>query len=121
MGSGHNHPPHTHLDSQRNLAIAFVLNLLFAALEFVGGLYVGSVSVLSNALHDAGDALSIGLGLFLQRRSERGPSEKFSYGLRRLSLLSAFISGCVICGGAIFIAIQSLSKITSPGEPQAGG
>ena len=121
MGSGLNHPPHTHLDSQQNLAIAFFLNLIFAALEFVGGLWVGSVAVLSNALHDAGDALSIGVGFFLQRQSETGPSENFSYGLRRLSLMSAFISGLVICGGAIFIAIEAFGRIAHPGEPRAGG
>lgn len=121
MGSGHNHPPHTHLDSQRNLAIAFFLNLLFAAVEFAGGLWAGSFAVLSNALHDAGDALSIGLGYFLQRRSEQGPSEQFSYGMRRLSLLSAFISGTVICCGSIFIVFESFSKLSSPGEPKAAG
>src|SRR5262245_13938556 len=111
MGSGHNHPPHSHLDSQRNLLIAFFMNMGFAAVEFAGGLYVGSIAVLSNALHDAGDALSLGLGYFLQRRSEEGPSEKFSYGLRRLSLLSAFISGMVIICGALFIVYESFLKI----------
>lgn len=120
MGSGHNHPPHTHLDSQKNLAIAFALNFAFAVMEIVGGLYAGSVSVISNGLHDAGDALSLGIGLVLQRRSERGPSENFSYGLRRLSLASAFISGIMICGGAIYIAIESLEKLRTPGDPHAG-
>jgi len=121
MGSGHNHPPHTHFDSQRNLLIAFIMNLILAAIEFAGGLWVGSVAVLSNALHDFGDAISLGVGYFLQRRSERGPSEKFSYGMRRLSLLSAFISGLVICGGAVIIIIESLEKFSNPGEPHPGG
>lgn len=119
MGSGHNHPPHSHLDSQRNLLIAFFLNLLFAAIEFAGGLWAGSVAVLSNALHDAGDALSIGIGYFLQRQSESGPSERFSYGLRRLSLLSAFISGIVICGGGLIIAYEAWARLSNPGEPRA--
>lgn len=121
MGSGHNHLPHSHLDSQRNLLVAFIMNLSFAAIEFVGGLWVGSIAVLSNALHDAGDAMSLGVGYFLQRRSEEGPSEKFSYGMRRLSLLSAVISGVVICGGAVFIVYESVLKIMDPGEPKAGG
>ena len=120
-GSGLNHPHHTHLDSQRNLALAFVFNLTFAIIEFFGGLWAGSVSVLSNALHDAGDALSLGLGYFLQRRSEDGPSEKFSYGLRRLSFLSAIISGVVICAGALFVAYEAFDRIWHPGEPRASG
>lgn len=121
MGSGHNHPPHTHFDSQRNLLIAFVMNLFLAAIEFAGGLWVGSMAVLSNAIHDAGDAMSLGLGYFLQRRSERGPSEQFSYGMRRLSLLSAFISGLVICGGAIIIIMESVERFSHPSEVNAGG
>lgn len=121
MGSGHNHPPHSHLDSQRNLLIAFVMNLVLAGVEFAGGLWVGSVAVLSNALHDAGDAMSLGVGYYLQRRSERGPSENFSYGMRRLSLLSAFISGIVICGGAVIIIYESIEKISNPGEMNPGG
>src|SRR4051812_19074580 len=111
MGSGHNHPPHSHLDSQKNLAIAFFLNMAFAVLEFIGGIWAGSVAVISNALHDAGDALSLGLGYYLQKQSESGPSENFSYGLRRLSLLSAFISGIVICLGAIVIVYESISRL----------
>ena len=121
MGSGHNHLPHSHLDSQRNLLVAFAMNLCFAAVELVGGLYIGSIAVLSNALHDAGDAMSLGVGYFLQRRAEQGPSEKFSYGMRRLSLLSAVISGLVICAGGAFIVYESILKIANPGEPKAGG
>ena len=64
----------------------------------------------------------IGLGRFLQKPIGSGArSEKFSYGLRRLSLLSAFISGVVICGGAIFVAIAAFGRIFHPGEPRAGG
>lgn len=101
--------------------LAFVMNLFFAAIEFVGGLWIGSIAILSNALHDAGDAMSIGLGYVLHRQSEAGPSENFSYGMRRLSLLSAFISGLVICAGGIFIVYESVEKIMNPGEPKAAG
>jgi cobalt-zinc-cadmium efflux system protein len=121
MGSGHNHPPHSHAHAHNNLLLAFMMNLTFAIVELFGGLWIGSIAILSNALHDAGDAMSLGLGYFLQRRSEEGPSEQFSYGMRRLSLLSAFISGLVICGGGVFIVYESLQKLMNPGEPKALG
>lgn len=121
MSSGHNYEPHTHLDSQTNLAFAFLFNLIFAIFEFIAGVYLGSQAVLSNALHDAGDSMSIALALVLQRKAESHPSENFSYGLKRLSLLSALISGVVICLGAIYIIYESYFKMANPGEPKAQG
>lgn len=127
-GSGH-HPPHTHHHhhtpdgSVKNLGTAFWLNLLFASVELVGGWYTQSLAVMSDALHDFGDAISLGLGYFLQIKSSEGPSEQFSYGKRRLSLLSAFISGMVISGGAIFIAYEAATSLLSsePREPHGLG
>lgn len=93
------------------MGLAFWLNLFFAAIELIGGWYFQSLAVISDAIHDFGDALSLGLGYVLQLKSFEGPSESFSYGKRRLSLLSAFISGMVISGGAIFMAIESIQSL----------
>ncbi len=101
--------------------MAFWLNLLFATVELVGGWYTQSLAVMSDALHDFGDAISLGLGYFLQIKSSEGPSENFSYGKRRLSLLSAFISGMVISGGAIYIGYVSLSSLLSDQEREPHG
>ena len=48
-----------------NMTLAFLLNLFFAVLEAVGGLLTGSVAILSDALHDLGDAAGIGVSLWL--------------------------------------------------------
>jgi cobalt-zinc-cadmium efflux system protein len=117
----HHHHHHTPDDSARNIGIAFWLNLGFAAIELVGGWYTQSFAVMSDALHDFGDALSFGVGYILQRMSTRGPSENYSYGLRRLSLLSAFISGLVISIGAISIAVAAVFSFTKPHEPHGPG
>jgi cobalt-zinc-cadmium efflux system protein len=117
----HHHSHHTPDDSTKHIGLAFWLNLGFALIELVGGFYTQSLAILSDALHDFGDALSFGLGYMLQMKSKQGPSENFSYGLRRLSLLSAFISGLVISIGAIFIAIESIRGLTEPREPYGLG
>lgn len=123
-GSGpHHHHQHSTPDgSVRNLGLAFWLNLIFALIELVGGWWTQSLAITSDALHDFGDALSLGLGYYLQRKSTAGPSEQFSYGPRRLSLLSALISGVVISVGAVFIAIESLRSFhDSTREPHGQG
>ncbi len=120
----HNHHHHFHStpdSSSRNIGFAFWLNLSFALIELVGGLLTNSLAVLSDALHDFGDALSLGIGWFLQRKSSQGPSETFSYGLRRLSLLSAIVSGFVISGGAIYIVFEAISSFNEPREPHGLG
>ncbi len=109
----HHHHHHTPDGSVRNLGLAFWLNLLFATVELIGGWYTQSLAVMSDALHDFGDAVSLGFGYVLQVKSVEGPSENFSYGKRRLSLLSAFISGMVISGGAIYIGYESLTSLIS--------
>ncbi len=113
----HHHFHHTPDSSVRNIGLAFWLNLLFAAIELVGGWWTQSLAVMSDALHDFGDAISLGVGYVLQQKSTQGPSENFSYGLRRLSLLSAFISGLVISTGAVFIGVEAVSAFHEPREP----
>lgn len=117
----HHHHHHTPDAATRNIGLAFWLNISFAAIELVGGLMTQSLAILSDALHDFGDALSLGLGWFLQRKSTQGPTENFSYGLRRLSLLSALISALVISGGAIYIVFESVSSFSDPREPNGLG
>lgn len=117
----HHHHHVTPDESTRNIGFAFWLNLTFALIELVGGLWTQSLAVLSDALHDFGDALSLGMGWFLQRKSRQGPSENFSYGLRRLSLLSAFISGLVISVGAVYIVMESIWSFGQSRNPHGLG
>ena len=53
------------MKTQKNILIAFLLNLTFSVFEFFGGIFTGSVAILSDAVHDMGDAASIGSAAFL--------------------------------------------------------
>lgn len=117
----HHHHHHTPDSSTKNIGVAFWLNLSFALIELVGGVWTQSLAVISDALHDFGDALSLGIGYFLQRKSSEGPSENYSYGKRRFSLLSAFVSGLVISVGAVYILIESITGFNEPREPHGLG
>ena len=59
------------MKTERNILIAFILNLGFSILEFIGGAYIGSVAIISDAMHDMGDALSIGVSYMLEKMSKK--------------------------------------------------
>ena len=61
------------MKTQKNILIAFILNLSFSVFEFVGGIFTGSVAIISDAVHDIGDAASIGIAFFLEKKSAKRP------------------------------------------------
>lgn len=79
-----------------NIKVAFFLNLGFTVVETLGGLYTNTLAVLSDALHDLGDGLSLGLSWYFERLSKKGRTESFSYGYQRFSLLGAVINAVII-------------------------
>ena len=66
------------MKTERNILIAFLLNLFFSIFEFVGGIFTGSVAILSDSVHDFGDAFSIGVSFFLEKKSKKQPDEKYN-------------------------------------------
>ena len=59
------------MKTEKNILIAFLLNLSFSILELFGGLITGSIAILSDSVHDIGDALSIGLSYILEKKSKQ--------------------------------------------------
>jgi cobalt-zinc-cadmium efflux system protein len=116
--------PHSHSDHdriQRNFTLAFWLNTGFAILEIAGGLYTNSVAILSDALHDFGDSLSLGLAFYFQRKSLKKRDDFFSYGYKRFSLLGAFINSLILIIGSIFILQEALHRLARPEQANAKG
>ena len=67
------------MKTEKNILIAFLLNLGFSIFEFIGGFITGSIAILSDSVHDLGDALSIGLSYFLERKSKRKADDKHTH------------------------------------------
>src|SRR5690242_4215422 len=112
----HSHGHHHHGDG--NLKVAFWLNTIFALLEIAGGFYTNSVAILSDALHDLGDSLSLGLAYYFHRKSHQKRDEHYSYGYRRFSLLGALINSMVLIIGSVFILQESIPRILHPGQEE---
>lgn len=102
--------------SKRSILTAFALNMAFAVFEFVGGLVTGSVAILSDALHDLGDAASIGISCLLEKKSRRGPDEAYTYGYARYSVLGGLITSLVLLLGSCAVIANAVARLRSPTE-----
>ncbi len=116
----HNHD-HSHHHSEGNVKVAFFLNLSFTIIEIIGGLYTNSLAILSDALHDLGDSLSLGLSWYFQKLSKKGRTKTFSYGYKRFSLLGAIINSIVLVVGSIFILTKAIPELFNPEETNVQG
>lgn len=114
---GHHHHDH----STGNIKTAFFLNLGFAILEVFGGLYTNSVAILSDALHDFGDSLTLGVSWYFAKLSKKKVDDKYSYGYKRFSLLGAIISSIVLLTGSVFIVMESVPRLFNPVQPDTSG
>ena len=107
--------------SVSNIKVAFFLNLGFTVIEIAGGLWTNSLAIISDALHDLGDSLSLGLSWFLEKYSRKKKDEKYSYGYRRYSLLAALINSLILILGSVYILSRAIPNLLSPGQPNARG
>lgn len=90
------------------------MNLGFTVLEIVGGFLTNSVAILSDAVHDLGDTLALGLSWRLERLSDRGRSNSLTFGYRRFSVLGALTSAIVLIGGSVFILSEAIPRLLDP-------
>ena len=118
MNDPHQH--HHHQDN-KNLKLALALNLAFALIELVGGVLTGSLAILSDAMHDAGDCLSLGLGLFMEKKANQTSDAQYSYGYRRFSLVGAWINGLILAAGSVWIIQEAFSRFNNPPAPNGLG
>lgn len=100
--------------TSRNILIAFLLNFIFSIYEFVGGTFTGSTAIMSDAVHDLGDAISIGIAYFLEKHSQKQPDKTYTYGYARYSLFGSIITTLVLLAGSCFVIINAILHIVHP-------
>lgn len=112
---------HHHHNKQKNIKAAFLLNLSFTVIEIIGGLWTNSMAILSDAVHDLGDAISLGSAWYLERYADKKPDEKYSFGYARFSLLSALLNSLILVGGSVLVLVRSIPRILNPQEVHPEG
>ncbi|RFC53654.1 cation diffusion facilitator family transporter [Brumimicrobium aurantiacum] len=113
---------HHHTDrSTSNLKLAFWMNLGFSIFEIIGGIYVNSVAVVSDAIHDLGDSLSLGTAWYCEKKSKQKADDQYSYGYGRYSLLGALINSMVLLLGSGFVIYAAIDRLIHPESSDALG
>ncbi len=102
------------MKTEKNILIAFLLNLSFSVFEFVGGIFTGSVAIVSDAVHDLGDAAAIGISYFLEKKSKHKPDEKYTYGYARFSVVGSAISTLILLVGSVMIIYNAVLRMLEP-------
>ncbi len=109
------------MKTEKNILIAFILNLSFSLFEIAGGFFTGSVAILSDAVHDLGDAASIGISYFLEKKSKRQPDETYTYGYARFSVMGSVITTLILLFGSAMVIYNAVVRIINPVEINYNG
>ena len=109
------------MKTEKNILLAFLLNLAFSIFEFIGGIFTGSVAIVSDAIHDVGDAASIGFAFFFEKKSKKQPNETYTYGYARYSVIGGIITTLILLFGSTMVMYNAVLRIINPTEINYNG
>ena len=104
------------MKTEKNILIAFILNTAFSIFEFLGGIFTGSVAIISDAIHDVGDAVSIGISYFMEKLSKRQPDDRYTFGYTRYSVLGSIIITLFLLVSSVIVISNAIIRILNPSE-----
>ncbi len=102
--------------NEKNLLISVLLNLLITVVEFFGGIFSNSLALISDATHNLSDTLALALSYIAQRISKRAPSEKKTFGYKRIEILVALFNSSLLIAISIFLFWEAWKRFHEP-EP----
>lgn len=109
------------MKTEKNILIAFILNLSFSIFEFIGGTITNSVAIVSDSIHDIGDAISIGISYFLEKKSKKQPDATYTYGYARYSVIGSVITTLILLFGSVMVIFNAVDRIINPVEINYNG
>jgi cobalt-zinc-cadmium efflux system protein len=119
MGHSHSHN-HSHNHGQdlkgRNLLISILLNVTITVAQAVGGFISGSLSLLSDALHNLSDVLSLIISYIAAKLSQKSASLHKTFGYKRAEILAAFVNSATLVVIAVFLIIEAIERFKDQQE-----
>ena len=123
MGAGHNHAGHADHGAGGNFGRAFIigiiLNLTFVVVETIYGFAANSMALLADAGHNLSDVLGLVVAYAGMLLVKRRPSPRFSYGLKKSSILAALINALLLLVAVGAIIAEAIRRLIDP-EPSNG-
>ncbi len=117
---GHSHS-HNHKDLiGKKLLISIVLNIVITVAQVIGGLVSGSLSLLSDALHNFSDVISLIVSYVASRLSKQKASIGRTFGYKRAEILAAFINASTLIIVAVLLIIEAVKRFKNPQEVESG-
>ena len=118
MGHHHSHKhEHSHPDLKgRNLIISILLNILITASQVIGGVISGSLALLSDALHNFSDVLSLVVSYVANLLAKKEASIHRTFGYKRAEILAAFINASTLIIVAVLLIIEAIKRFKHPEE-----
>lgn len=114
----HNHAP---IDLKgRNLLISIILNVLITVAQAVGGLISGSLSLLSDALHNFSDVLSLIISYVADKYSKKKASFNKTFGYKRAEIIAAFVNAATLLIVAVYLIYEAVIRFINPKEIESG-
>lgn len=116
MGQGHSHHhTHTHRDiNSRNLLISIFLNIAITTAQVIGGLLSGSLALLSDALHNFSDVISLVISFIANKLVKRKASLTRTFGYKRAEILAAFINASTLVIVSVLLIFEAIKRFKNP-------
>jgi len=111
---GHEHSHNSSQVSGKNMAIAIILNVIITLGQIIGGIISGSVALLSDALHNFSDVVSLFLSYITNRLAGQKSTEKQTYGYKRAEIISAFVNAATLIAIAIYLIVEAVDRFLNP-------
>ena len=116
----HNHSHHVDAAAlSRAFVVGIVLNVLFVAVEFVAGILVDSVGLMSDAGHNLSDVASLVLAMAALKLSQRRGTRNYTYGYKKSTVLISLVNAVILLVAVGFILAESIDKLFNP-QPVEG-
>ena len=118
---GHNHnQTHNHGVQGKNLLFSIVLNIVITASQVIGGILSGSLALLSDALHNFSDVLSLVFSYVANKLSKKEASFNQTFGYKRAELIAAFVNAITLIIVALFLIYGATERFFNPQKIATG-
>ncbi len=105
---------HSHEVTGKNLSVSIVLNIGITVAQIVGGFLSGSLSLISDALHNFSDVLSLALSYIAHKLSKKKATAAHTFGYKRAELLAAFINSATLIIVAVYLIYEAIMRFSNP-------